>query len=60
MDKEKIQKALKDFRFYSSPSIGTHSDPATIQDIRNLIKQTEKLILEIVKAIDLSYLYRFY
>lgn len=52
MDKAKIQKALKDFRFHSSPSNGTHSDPATIQDIHNLIKQTEKLILEIVKAID--------
>lgn len=52
MDKEKIQAAIKHFKFAARPSNGNSSDPATVRDINNLIDQTSKLIEKVVKAMD--------
>lgn len=50
MDVERIQQALEDFKFYSAPSNGDSSAPATVGDIRNLISQIEKLVNEIIES----------
>lgn len=50
MDVERIQQTLEDFKFYSTPSNGDSSAPATVGDIRNLINQIEKLVNEIIES----------
>ena len=52
MDEKKIEAAIKHFKFAARPSSGNSSKPATIKDINNLIEQTSKLIIEVVKAMD--------
>lgn len=52
MDKQKIEAAIKHFKFAARPSNGNASEPATVRDINNLIDQTSKLISEVVKAMD--------
>lgn len=52
MDKKQIEAAINHFKFAARPSNGNISEPATIKDINNLIKQTSELIINVVKAMD--------
>lgn len=50
MDVDRIQKALEDFKFYSAPSNGDSSAPATVGDIHKLIDRIEILVNEIMES----------
>lgn len=52
MDKAAVEKAIKHFEFYASPSSANHSDPATVGDIHKLIQEISKLARSISNAID--------
>lgn len=52
MDKAAIEKAIKHFEFYASPSSTNNSEPATVGDINKLIQEISKLARSISNAAD--------
>lgn len=51
-DTQKLRKAIKHFEFYSTPSNAMGGAPATVDDIRKLIKNTAKLLNEFVDELE--------
>ena len=51
-DTQAIRQAIKHFKFYATPSIGSSSEPATVGDINKLIQQTAKLMEAFVDALE--------
>jgi hypothetical protein len=52
MDRIKAEQAIKDFKFYASPSSGNQFDTATVGDIKKLIDQIAKLAESLMESID--------
>lgn len=52
IDTQKLRKAIKHFEFYSSPSNSMGGAPATVDDIKKLIKSTSKLLNEFVDELE--------
>ncbi len=52
VDTQKLRKAVENFKFYSPPSSGCSSNPATVGDVRNVIDKTAKLFEELIIEIE--------
>ena len=51
-DTSSLRQAVENFKYNSRPSSSNGSDPATVKDIRNLIKETGKVLNQIIDALD--------
>ena len=44
VDTDALRRTIRRYKFYASPSSGSGNDPATVEDINKLIRQTAKLL----------------
>lgn len=53
MDSQKLRQAVDDFAFHSQPASSTNgSDPATVEDVRNLVKHLKTLLGQFVNELE--------
>lgn len=53
MDAEKLRRAINDFALHSQPASSTNGcDPATVEDVRNLIKHLGGLLHRLVDELE--------
>ena len=44
VDTDALRRTIRSYKVYASPSSGSGNDPATVEDINKLIRQTAKLL----------------
>lgn len=54
VDTNKLRRMVKNFEFYSTPSDGCHSNPATVGDIHKVVDNTAKVLYEFIREIERS------
>lgn len=51
-DTASLREAVEQFEFNSRPSSSNGSEPATVKDIKTLIKNTAEVLYQIIDEID--------
>lgn len=51
-DTASLREAVEQFKFNSRPSSSNGSEPATVKDIKTLIKNTAEVLYQIIDEID--------
>ncbi len=51
-DTASLREAVEQFKFNSRPSSSNGSEPATVKDIKTLIKNTATVLYQIIDEID--------
>jgi hypothetical protein len=49
---DKLQKAVQNFQFYSTPTSGNSSDPCTVGDIKKVVNNVARLFYTFIDELE--------